>query len=192
MKMAKLKSHRKEQSVDSRREAGTKTETTTTTRTTRQEKSIEQRRLVHSERRLLKESGDYLGVQGINPESGELDVLTPSTSSSATWALDQKLASFQRTQRKPVDARRGAAVLTQQDSKILLEREKERFARKDREKEAIRKAQRKVQWKRNRQQWSSAQEPNLSPIAQSSATMSNHGKKLPSLRLRSCPDPVCS
>lgn len=34
------------------------------------------------QRRSLKESGDYLGVQGINPSTGEMDVLTPSSGST--------------------------------------------------------------------------------------------------------------
>ncbi len=35
-------------------------------------------------RQSLKESGDFLGVQGVNPETGEMDVLTPTTSSGST------------------------------------------------------------------------------------------------------------
>ncbi|KAF4916467.1 hypothetical protein CGCF415_v000550 [Colletotrichum fructicola] len=175
LKTAETVSHEKGRSVESRREEGGTKANTTATRTTRAERSIEERRLVHSQRRLLKESGDYLGVQGFNPDTGELDIITPSTSSSATWALDPKLASFQKTQRKPLDGRRGATVLTEKDTRSVLDREKERFARKDREKEELRRAQEKIHWNRNRQQWSSAQEPNLSPIAQSSAGMSNHG-----------------
>ena len=36
------------------------------------------------QRRGLKESGDYLGVQGVNPETGKLDVVTPTTATTAS------------------------------------------------------------------------------------------------------------
>ncbi|KAJ6789293.1 hypothetical protein PWT90_02159 [Aphanocladium album] len=38
------------------------------------------RKQARQERRALKESGDYLGVQGVNPETGRLDVETPTDS----------------------------------------------------------------------------------------------------------------
>ncbi|KAK2000114.1 hypothetical protein LX36DRAFT_679846 [Colletotrichum falcatum] len=138
------------------------------------EKTLEERRLVQLERRTLKESGDYLGVTGINPTTGELDVLTPSTTSfsSASLAIDQKLDSHKKTKAKTSNSRRGAAVLTEEVTQELQQREEQRFSRKDQEKEAIRQAQRNVRWQRHRQQWSSAKEPILSPIAQSIKSIS--------------------
>ncbi|KAK2022700.1 hypothetical protein LX32DRAFT_677076 [Colletotrichum zoysiae] len=138
------------------------------------EKTLEERRLVQLERRTLKESGDYLGVTGINPTTGELDVLTPSTTSfsSASLAIDQKLDSHKKTNTKKTNTRRGAAVLTEEVTQKLQQLEEQRFSRKDQEKEAIREAQRNVRWERHRQQWSSAKEPILSPIAQSIKSIS--------------------
>ncbi|KAF6838133.1 hypothetical protein CMUS01_04756 [Colletotrichum musicola] len=143
-----------------------------------EEDTLQKRRLVQSERRTLKQSGDYLGVQGINPATGELDVLTPSTSSwgSAPLGPDQKRSSSRKTEKKPVNTRRGATTLTERDTKSLLDREKQRFARKDREKETIRQAQRKVRWKRHLRRWSSGKKGELSPIAQSVATNSPRGR----------------
>ncbi|KAK2058864.1 hypothetical protein LY76DRAFT_626199 [Colletotrichum caudatum] len=140
----------------------------------RGEKTLEERRLVQLERRTLKESGDYLGVTGINPTTGELDVLTPSTTSfsSASLAIDQKLDSHKKTKTKTTNTRRGAAVLTEEVTQKLQQLEEQRFSRKDQEKEAIRQAQRNVRWQRHRQQWSSAKEPILSPIAQSIKSIS--------------------
>lgn len=132
--------------------------------------------MIHRERRTLKGSGDYLGVTGINPVTGELDVETPSTTSfsSASLTLGQKLEARHKSESRRT--RRGAELLTEEVTKKLQQREEQRFARKDREKEAIRQAQRKVQWQRHRQQWSSAKEPILSPIAQSTKSISTRGK----------------
>lgn len=133
----------------------------------------ERRRL----RRSLKESGDFLGVQGVNPATGELNVLTPSSSSAgyfpslAKTVLDAK-ESYERARRQ-------------------LEAEKMR--KWERDKQAIREERRcNVRWKKKRYGWSSAIEPNLSPIAQSSAATTPRGEAstetvlcTPSVRLSS-------
>ncbi|KAI3402156.1 hypothetical protein diail_85 [Diaporthe ilicicola] len=110
----------------------------------------ERRRL----RRSLRESGDYLGVQGINPATGELDVLTPTSSSASEFA------SLAQT----VSDRRNAY----ETARRQLQAEKMR--KWEREKEAIKAEHRNnVKWMKKRSGWSSAIEPALSPIAQSSA-----------------------
>lgn len=117
----------------------------------------EKRRL----RRSLKESGDFLGVQGINPATGELDVLTPSSSSAGDFsslarAVQDRKESYENARRQ-------------------LEAEKMR--KWERDKQAIRAEHRnKVRWKKKTSGWSSAIEPNLSPIAQSSAATSPRGE----------------
>lgn len=111
----------------------------------------EKRRL----RRSLRESGDYLGVQGVNPATGELDVLTPTSSSAAS-----EFASLART----VADKRGAY----EAARRRLQAEKMR--KWERDKEAIRAERRgSVRWTKRRSGWSSAIEPALSPIAQSSS-----------------------
>ncbi|ROW14549.1 hypothetical protein VPNG_03220 [Cytospora leucostoma] len=117
----------------------------------------EKRRL----RRSLKDSGDFLGVQGINPVTGELDVLTPTTSSagefaSLTKAVQDKRDSYEKARRR-------------------LEIEK--LQKWERDKQAIRAEHRNlVRWKKKRTGWSSAVEPDLSPIAQSSAATTPRGE----------------
>lgn len=110
----------------------------------------EKRRL----RRSLRESGDYLGVQGINPATGELDVLTPTSSSASEFAsLAQTVAD-----------KRGAY----ESARRQLQAEKMR--KWERDKAAIRAEHlNNVRWTKRRSGWSSAIEPALSPIAQSSA-----------------------
>lgn len=111
-------------------------------------------------RRSLRESGDYLGVQGINPATGELDVLTPTSTSTS----GSRFASLART----VADTRGAY----ESARRRLQAEKMR--KWDRDKEAVRaELQRNnVRWTRRRSGWSSAIEPALSPIAQSSSAAS--------------------
>ncbi|EEY14844.1 predicted protein [Verticillium alfalfae VaMs.102] len=51
------------------------------------------------QRRQLRESGDYLGVQGVNPSTGELDTMTSSSGSQASYLdeeLRQKLLAVKR------------------------------------------------------------------------------------------------
>ncbi|KAK2613764.1 hypothetical protein N8I77_000654 [Diaporthe amygdali] len=137
----------------------------------------EKRRL----RRSLRESGDYLGVQGINPVTGELDVLTPTTSSASEFAsLAQTVAdkrSAYETARRQLQA--------------------EKMRKWERDKEAIKAEHRNnVRWMKNRSGWSSAIEPALSPIAQSSATTTPRDEestgtvvRTPSVRHASQDDP---
>lgn len=137
----------------------------------------EKRRL----RRSLRESGDYLGVQGINPVTGELDVLTPTTSSASEFAslaqtVADKRSAYETARRK-------------------LQTEKMR--KWERDKEAIKAEHRNnVRWMKNRSGWSSAIEPALSPIAQSSATTTPRDEestgtvvRTPSMRHASQDDP---
>jgi len=121
-------------------------------------------------RQSLKESGDFLGVQGINPETGEMDVLTPTTTSSSarTSSLSPKLGALAQ---KVKDTRDAYRELKRQHKTELQraqsQREQQKLERLEREKEAIRTEQRKVRWRKEVAQWLSVVEPNLSPIAQS-------------------------
>lgn len=110
----------------------------------------EKRRL----RRSLRESGDYLGVQGINPATGELDVLTPTSSSASEFTSLAQTVANKRS--------------VYENARRQLQAEKMR--KWERDKEAIRAEHRNnVRWMKRRSGWSSAIEPALSPIAQSSA-----------------------
>lgn len=59
--------------------------------------AIEARKEARRQRRDLKESGDYLGVQGINPATGQLDMITPNGSeenvASFAWAAPESQSS---------------------------------------------------------------------------------------------------
>ncbi|KAG5951667.1 hypothetical protein E4U53_002537 [Claviceps sorghi] len=121
-------------------------------------------------RRNLKESGDYLGVQGFNPETGKLDVLTPSDSdrSSRSQETQQKLLVLKNVLKDARHHYKSTREKSEQEAqKILLKSEKEKIRRLEKGKEKVQETSQTVTWKRHARQWSSAQEPNLSPIAQS-------------------------
>lgn len=121
-----------------------------------------ERRDKRQQRRSLKESGDYLGVQGINPSTGEMDVLTPSSGSTPS----SQFASLAQS----VQDKRGAY----ERAKKALRAEKMR--RWEMDKEALKKERkRKVKWAKAGSGWSSVIEPDLSPISGSSATTSGEG-----------------
>lgn len=134
---------------------------------------IEAKKEARRQRRSLKESGDYLGVQGINPETGRLDVITPSNSDNSTESSDNKhkIDQVKQVLRNSRDRHKNALLPghNERDVKRLsLKREKEKQLRDEKRKRELAARQNQgLQWKRHSKQWSSAQEPALSPIAQS-------------------------
>lgn len=109
-----------------------------------------ERREKRRQRRSLKESGDYLGVQGINPSTGEMDVLTPSTSSASSRF--QSLARLVQDKRAAYEGAR-RALRSEKLRKWEMDKASLRTDRR-----------RKVRWTKRDSAWSSAVEPNLSPI----------------------------
>lgn len=114
------------------------------------------------QRRSLKESGDYLGVQGINPSTGEMDVLTPSSSSTSS----PKFASLTRSVQDKREAyERARRVLRS-----------EKMRRWEMDKEALKlERKRKVKWAKAGSGWTSVMEPDLSPISGSNASTPGEG-----------------
>ncbi|KAI0390682.1 hypothetical protein F5Y17DRAFT_48098 [Xylariaceae sp. FL0594] len=128
----------------------------------------EQRR---KNRRDLIESGDWLGVQGADPNSGEFAVLTPTTTISTDATSPSAKKRLETLAREKKDAK-----LTYERLKMEEELEKERIAM-GKDKSKLQKVQRAKEearqkhdlptWSKHRRRWSSAAEPDLSPIAQS-------------------------
>lgn len=123
-----------------------------------------ERREKRRQRRSLKVSGDYLGVQGINPSTGEMDVLTPSSSSAGGSSQQQQhfhsLARAVKNKRSAYEhARR--ALRSEKMRKWEMDKSTLRAERR-----------RKVRWIRDGSAWTSALEPDLSPIEGSTAASS--------------------
>ncbi len=141
---------------------------------------------VRRARRSLKESGDWLGVQGADPWTGEPAVLTPTetvssdgTTASAGRRLLERLAGHRRAAEHDCD--RVRRLEAEAYDRVRADRERDKLQKIDRRKEdaRVRLLQDadgggggdgtvvRTRWRRHRDQWSSIAEPNLSPIAQS-------------------------
>ncbi|KAL2257745.1 hypothetical protein VTK26DRAFT_9225 [Humicola hyalothermophila] len=128
------------------------------------------------QRRSLKESGDFLGVTGVNPYTGELDVITPPTSSSEDAAVITTTTTTSTTtginnnnswptgEQEMHRQARLAARLAKEARR--MQREEARQSRAEERKEAVREVvqQQQIKWRREEGGWSSVAEPKLSPI----------------------------
>jgi hypothetical protein len=143
-------------------------------------RSIIEAQKSRQERRSLKRSGDFLGVQGINPQTGQLDVLTPTDSeSTASLEITQRLSNIKHTLKKAKHAYKQAQIQSKRAAlatMLEIEEEKARL-RLERKESLSRKINRGLRWRRHTKQWSSAQEPALSPIAQSQRSKSPVSRK---------------
>ncbi|KAM4056639.1 hypothetical protein HRG_003508 [Hirsutella rhossiliensis] len=133
--------------------------------------AIEARKEARRQRRDLKESGDYLGVQGINPATGQLDMITPTDSegNSTSPETQQKLNNLRNALRDARQSYEHVNALSRKEAKKDLESEKDKLRRLEKDKQKLRNFSQRVKWRRQTKQWSSAQEPDLSPIVQSHA-----------------------
>ncbi|PFH59032.1 hypothetical protein XA68_12912 [Ophiocordyceps unilateralis] len=127
---------------------------------------VEQKREARRQRRSLKESGDYLGVQGINPATGQLDIITPTDSdrSSASLEKEQKLGVLKAALRDARQSYRNVKVQSEREARRMLDKEAQKLRRLEKEKLKLQNLGQRVRWQKQTKQWSSAQEPELSPI----------------------------
>ncbi|KAG7432522.1 hypothetical protein Forpi1262_v006211 [Fusarium oxysporum f. sp. raphani] len=123
------------------------------------------RRKAREDRESLRESGDYLGVQGINPQTGILDLTSDSGESTLSSKTEQKLLNLEAQAKNALSAaeRKEAEI---EIVKIHLDHEVEKARRQEKAEKQLA-ASATAKWRRGTHQWSSVQEPDLSPIAQS-------------------------
>ncbi|QGI60647.1 uncharacterized protein FFB20_03353 [Fusarium fujikuroi] len=123
------------------------------------------RRKAREDRESLRESGDYLGVQGVNPQTGILDLTSDSGQSTLSSKTEQKLLNLEAQAKSTLSAaeRKEAEI---EIVKIHLDHEVAKARRKEKAEKQLA-ASATAKWRRGTHQWSSVQEPDLSPIAQS-------------------------
>ncbi|OTB19903.1 hypothetical protein K445DRAFT_372672 [Daldinia sp. EC12] len=155
-------------------------------------------------RRSLKESGDWLGVQGADPYSGLFSVLTPTdtlSSETTSTSTRSKLAGLARKKKAARLEYEQLRLLEEQEKdKARLDREQAKLNKIERVKEELRRQHQLARWSQHKRNWSSAAEPNLSPIAQSldsvalgsSETSSLLFSELPTDSLLSDPEDITS
>ncbi|KAI1850105.1 hypothetical protein JX266_004484 [Neoarthrinium moseri] len=123
------------------------------------------------QRRELKASGDFLPVTGYNPWSGEWDVLTPTdtlSSDATSPSTEEKMIKLaQKVEEAKMAYLHARNRQESEKEKIKLEKAQAKLAKIEKTKNHIRRQGSNIKWSTRRGQWSSAAEPNLSPIAQS-------------------------
>lgn len=132
--------------------------------------AIEAKKEARRQRRSLKQSGDYLGVQGINPETGRLDILTPSNSDESTCSgeTEQKTNTLKATLRNARHTHKIAVMDSEGGEKRLLpHKAKEKPKDGHEEKEELAHQTQNLGLQQLIGQWASAQEPKISPITPS-------------------------
>ncbi|KAL7821034.1 hypothetical protein V8C26DRAFT_349665 [Trichoderma gracile] len=118
------------------------------------------------QRQSLKESGDYLGVQGVNPHTGEPDALSPTDSSAASIVSHQETVhSVVSTWRDIWKHNRHHRPKGSPGHDEHVRGGNRTLSRSQKGKQKVRDLGKAVRWRRR--EWSSLQEPDLSPIAQS-------------------------
>ncbi|KAM0563647.1 hypothetical protein ACHAPJ_001373 [Fusarium lateritium] len=128
------------------------------------------RRRARRERESLRESGDYLGVQGINPQTGVLDVTSDSGESAMSARTEQRLKQL-KTQVRNASSAAERKEAENEIIKIHLDHDATKLRRRERAEKQLA-ALITGKWRRGTHQWSSIQEPDLSPIAQSQRSVS--------------------
>ncbi|KAK4191976.1 hypothetical protein QBC35DRAFT_485245 [Podospora australis] len=122
---------------------------------------------LRQQRRILKKSGDFLGVTGANPHTGVMDTITPTTSSEdATLPYssptNSRLAALDHAAK---DAR-----LAYKDAEIEA-RQRNKLRKVEKRKEAARAVLQQhggnFRWQKEEARWSSVAEPKLDTIPQS-------------------------
>ncbi|KAL5316425.1 hypothetical protein ACEPPN_015472 [Leptodophora sp. 'Broadleaf-Isolate-01'] len=123
---------------------------------------FEDKKVRREQRRSIKESGDYLGVQGANPRTGYWDVSSSSEPSQMSEETKRKLDEEARE----VAERKRRYEEAEMKHRVELERvQTMRENKKKMEKKM--KQRRRGKWQLSENGWSSVAEPDLSPIIQS-------------------------
>ncbi|KAK8148742.1 hypothetical protein G3M48_009236 [Beauveria asiatica] len=110
------------------------------------------RKQARQERRALKESGDYLGVQGINPETGRMDVETPTDSDESQPSFGAALEQQSRANR--MVATFDPEMTEKEKKKMLLKAREDELRLLEKSKQEAEEAADQLMWRRHTQEWS--------------------------------------
>ncbi|KAK8080581.1 hypothetical protein PG997_008399 [Apiospora hydei] len=133
--------------------------------------AAETQHLLRRKHRELKASGDWLGVTGANPHTGQYNVLTPTesvsselTTPSTRLEMSKLTKTVRQAERNYEKAKRieGAAK-----EKHRMEKAQLKLDKIEKAKAVIQQQHGSLEWKKHGREWSSVREPGLSPIAQS-------------------------
>jgi hypothetical protein len=148
---------------------------------TKTQQIFDKKRSRREQRRSLRESGDFLGVQGANPRTGYWDISDATSSSEPSQMseetklkLDQQAKALAEQKRKYEQAQEShqKELMRVQISKIMKKKKKG----EQKKVELKMKQRRHGKWRLSENGWSSVVEPELSPIQQSVAGSPVAGK----------------
>lgn len=130
--------------------------------------ALRARKARRRQRQSLRESGDFLGVQGVNPHTGELDAMSPTDSSPiSTISHQETVHSVMSTLRDRWKSSRYHMTRDSPSKGKHIEGNDSKLSGLRKERKRAKDVGKAVRWKRLAGEWSSLQEPNLSPISAS-------------------------
>ena len=145
------------------------------------QKMFEDKKARREQRRSLRDSGDFLGVQGANPRTGYWDVSSGTSSSGPSQMseetkkkLDEEAKNVEEQERRYEKAK---AKHDAELSRVQTLRDNKKIEKEKRKKMELKmKQRRRGIWKLSEDGWHSLAEPELSPIIQSVAGSPGKGK----------------
>jgi hypothetical protein len=150
---------------------------------TKTQQIFDVKRSQREQRRSLRESGDFLGVQGANPRTGYWDISDATSSSEPSQMSENTKLKLVQQERELAEQRKQyeKAQMLHEEDLIRIQNSKEL---KKKEKEGQKKLElrtrqrRRGKWRVSENGWSSVAEPDLSPIQQSVAGSPVAGKSI--------------
>ncbi|KZZ99168.1 hypothetical protein AAL_02719 [Moelleriella libera RCEF 2490] len=118
----------------------------------------------------LEKGDECMRAQGGKPRPAKLDLSKPSRSGKRTPSQEsqQKLPSLRSTLQAAKHLYKNAGARSKKDIHQPFPKSgKHKLSRLEKGAEHLQRVNKNTKWRRHRRQWSSAQEPNLSPIPQS-------------------------
>ncbi|OAA62363.1 hypothetical protein ISF_05372 [Cordyceps fumosorosea ARSEF 2679] len=127
------------------------------------------RKQARQERRALKESGDYLGVQGVNPETGRMDVETPTDSEGSQLSPVPPIEEQVRPKRMIVTF--DEKVTEKEKKKMLLKAREAELRRMEKSKKEAEELANQLMWRRHTKEWSIVKDPGVDSLPRKQTAM---------------------
>lgn len=137
------------------------------------------------ERRALKESGDYLGVQGINPVTGQLDIETPTDSEESRPSCNTSKEKHERSGQLvgPLDQEVLVdSLVGKEEKKRQLQARLDELCRMEKGKQNAQDLNGQVVWRRHTKEWSivwNSNQNNKEPLLQGDSHASQYRSQSP-------------
>lgn len=121
------------------------------------------RKQAKRERRALKESGDYLGVQGVNPETGRMDVETPTDSEDSHPSATIELGGYAGA--IPTVGSFNEEMTEKEQKMMLLRAHKDELRRGEKSKQEAEELVNQLMWRRHTKEWSIIKDPVIDKLS---------------------------